>query len=135
MADFFVNLGSSFRPGTKAGKTRILRTLAAVWAGAIAILSLLPAKVAPSSGVWDKLEHALAFAVLAVLMRTAWGAIPYLRVWLLATVYGGLIELSQMLSPGRLADVMDGFANALGACAGLVLVWLWRKPRQLRVKE
>jgi len=103
--------------------------LAALWAGSIAVLSLLPADNAITSGIWDKIEHSAAFAVLALLVIVAWprgGSVPIL---LGVTMYGGLIEFAQFLSPGRFPDLWDGVANFIGAVISLLLVHLWRAIR------
>ena len=125
-----MNLKSLLKFDLKVHKIKVFRAAAVIWAMAVGFFSLLPSSHAVTSGLWDKLDHVIAFAVLAGLFRIAWQALAGGQVWLVATVYGGLIELGQMMSPGRYADVMDGLANALGACLGLTLVWLWGKKKQ-----
>ncbi len=132
MANFIVNLISLLKFDKKTQKITVFRAVAVIWAAAIAVFSLLPSNLAVASGMWDKVDHVIAFAILAGLARLSGPAIANIRIWLLATCYGGLIELGQMLSPGRYADVMDGLANALGACLGLVLVLVWSKKKQLK---
>lgn len=70
---------------------------------------------------FDKLVHAGAFGVLALLFYVATG-----RVWLsvlLASLYGATDELHQGLVPGRAADVRDWLADCLGALAGVGFGW------------
>ena len=130
MANFVVNLKSLLKFDPKAQKIKVFRAAAVIWAMAVGFFSLLPSSHAVTSGLWDKLDHVIAFAILAGFIRIAWPVLAHSHVWLIATVYGGLIEFGQMLSPGRIADVMDGVANALGACLGLTLVWLWSRKKR-----
>ena len=107
-----------------------LQALAAVWTAGIAVLSLAPAEFAVSTDIWDKLEHGLAFGVLAILVRTAWVHWNGVLVWIGTTCYGVLIEVGQLLSPGRYADAMDASANALGALIGVGSLLLWQHSRR-----
>ena len=75
---------------------------------------------------WDKSNHLLAFAVLALLadrLVTAWGRgmAARLTAWGLVLAYGGLIELLQSQIPGRAAEWSDLFADALGVAVGVVV--------------
>ena len=91
--------------------------------GCIAILSWLPGDARPHTALPSgDLEHLLAYFVLgaltAGLIKKA--ANPY---WLAAFVaaYGGVMELGQLLVPGRNASLENFGASAVGAVAG---VWL-----------
>ncbi len=101
----------------------------ASWALGIAILSLLPAKAAISTGGYDKLEHGAAFAILAGLMRLTWPKPSVFMTFLACTLYGGLIEVGQAFSPGRHPDLWDLFADAVGATLGLMLINYWVSRR------
>ena len=97
------------------------------------VLALLPAERLPPLSVfdwWDKAQHALAFAVLAVLARLGWPQVPAWR-WCLALVtYGVLIELAQAATSWRHGSVADALADALGVLAGLGVVALWGLARR-----
>jgi len=92
------------------------------WAFAVCLvvvlaLSLMPPQVdLPSTG-WDKANHALGFAVLAVL---GCGAYPQRRAALLLGLlaYGGLIELLQALTGYRSAELLDVVADGVGLIFG-----------------
>jgi len=90
---------------------------------AIVILSLLPRDVAPQIGLWDKLQHFLAYALLA-----SAGVIGYAgtrRHILLAgglAILGCLLEAFQRFVPGRDAALGDALANALGVLAGIMVM-------------
>lgn len=106
-------------------KIAYIRAFCGFWGAAIAVLSLLPAKVALTTGWSDKIEHALAFAVLAGLARLGWHRHPAFLTLALCVFYGVMIELAQTLSPGRHADVWDVGADAVGAGLGILAVKGW----------
>ncbi len=86
-------------------------------------LSLLPQEVLPETGVWDKLEHAIAYAALCVI-----GAIAYPRklarskLLLGLVLYGVALEALQSFVPGRVASIADVTANTLGVVVGFMAV-------------
>lgn len=85
----------------------------------VLVLALLPvAPHLPTTG-WDKVNHVLAFAVLAAL-----GQWSYPRgtaaVLLSLLAYGCLIEALQALTPHRSAEWGDLLADGIG----LALAWL-----------
>ena len=91
-------------------------------------VTLSPAAYLPPQAfsLWDKAQHALAFAALAAL-----GALAYpRRVGLLALsllAFGGAIELAQAATGWRSGDWADWLADAVGLVAGLVLAVLSRR--------
>ena len=93
------------------------------WSRALAVmvLALMPIvpHIMPSTG-WDKSNHMLAFAVLAVLGLWAYpGRMAVLLLGLLA--YGGLIEVLQSFTPDRFAEWADLLADVVGLLVGAVL--------------
>lgn len=96
-----------------------------MWSVGIAVLSLLPAEAAVSTGWGDKWEHGIAYAVLTILLKRAFPRLSTLWTWVLSTLYGGLIEVGQLFVPSRHADVLDILANGLGAAVGLSLYVAW----------
>lgn len=98
----------------------------ALWRGALAlcmlailVLSLLPPSGLPTTG-WDKSNHVLAFAVLALLSHGAWPGRTVIALTGLFA-YGGLIEVLQSFTPDRSADFTDLIADAIGLASGAVL--------------
>jgi len=78
----------------------------------------------PSVGTgWDKFNHVLAFAAVAVCGWFAWGRHRNRAagVVLGAMVFGVFIEVVQALIPGRTGEWPDLLADALGIAAGLAL--------------
>lgn len=100
----------------------------ALWFLAIIILvvvCLLPAPDLPKVGLNDKLEHALAFAVLS-----ASAVQLFVRGRVLATVAIGLlalgigIEFAQgAFTTTRAMERADVIADAIGICAGMLVAW------------
>jgi VanZ family protein len=101
-------------------------TRTAFWALllAVAVLSLMPTGYLPPQvfSLWDKAQHALAFAALAGL-----GLRSYLRhPWQVGTgllMFGGGIELAQAATGWRYGEGADWLADAVGLAAGAALNW------------
>ena len=89
---------------------------------AVALLSLMPAAYRPHIIVMsDKLEHALAYLLLGALSALAMRQ-PRRHVHRLAlaiVAYAGILELSQLLLPSRVASFEDFAASAGGAIVGV----------------
>jgi len=79
---------------------------------------------------WDKAAHFMAFYGLTLLMFSAFPNRRRLDLAVLATFAGAAVEVLQMFI-GRDGEVGDALADAAGAFAVLVPVWLeWaRQPR------
>ena len=91
-------------------------------------LTLSPIAYLPQQAfsLWDKAQHALAFATLAAL-----GALAYpRRIGLLVLsllVFGGAIELAQAATGWRSGDWADWLADGVGLFAGLPLAAFSRR--------
>ena len=97
----------------------------------VAVLCLIPMPqgaegAAPPES--DKLAHVLLFGGLALLW---WRVLP--RRWVLVgvgvTLYGGLMELLQALTPYRSCDLMDFLADGLGVTITLAVAVLWSRRK------
>ena len=102
--------------GLRWGSRILLATLLVV----ITDIALQPGFTRPASILgWDKLEHAAAFAALAVFAR---GSFPQLPSWLLALPlagYGLWIEYAQASTAvGRTPSVADWVADLIGLVLG-----------------
>ena len=102
-------------------------------AAAIAILSVLPGEDLPEVHLSDKVEHAIAYAVLSA-CTCFWLGRRRLIAGILVTVgYGALLEIVQALSgTGRTASFLDGGANLIGACLGAGMAWMVAKAASAR---
>jgi VanZ family protein len=95
----------------------------------INVLALSPAPFLPPEifDWWDKAQHAIAFAVLAVLAVLAYPEASRLRIALLLMGQGVLIEVLQYYGGYRFGDWQDAVADGVGVLLGLSLVaWLMR---------
>jgi VanZ family protein len=90
---------------------------------AIAVVCLMPGRNIPQIKLLsDKVEHALAFAMLAFWFGSILVRRDLLWLALALVVFGGLIELAQgMMRLGRHADLLDLLADSVGVVVGLLL--------------
>jgi VanZ family protein len=100
------------------------RALLAAAYVAIAIASLAPKDLRPTSGVVPgAIEHLAAYFVLgvlgAVIMR---GQISWWWLALFNIAFAGALEAAQLFVPGRVANVLDFTASACGSLLGLLAV-------------
>lgn len=107
------------------------------------VATTLPAQDLPKTGVSDKIEHFLAYFILAVLLNlTLMFQNKYYRLkknaWLytliFALIYGGLDEIHQYFIPGRDCDLLDWISDSTGVLLGLgfvkiVIIFFRYKPQ------
>ena len=109
---------------TMASSSRGLRiALFALACAFVVWICLIPADEVPKTGLSDKIEHAVAYAGLALL--GVW-AFPrrYGRLAAGLMTLGIVIEVLQgLMGLGRQADVMDAVADGIGL--GLMLIALF----------
>ena len=106
---------------------------AALLMGMIFGLSAQPDLPAPPGGLSDVSAHAIAYAALGVFMLRAlsnahWSGVTPRSVALaiaLTVLYGVSDEYHQSFVTGRSAEVRDVIADAVGACGGAAVVWVW----------
>ncbi len=99
---------------------------------AIYFVSALPTAPLPPE-VSDKSAHLLAYLGLAGLAAraTAGGLGNALSprgaalALVIASGYGAFDEWHQSLVPGRSPDVLDWYADTIGAAIGVCLCWAW----------
>ncbi len=109
---------------------RFLKVLFWISFVAINILALSPAPYLPPLEIfnwWDKAQHAIAFATLAVMAVLAYPEALKRRIAFLLIVQGVLIEVLQYFSGYRYGDWQDALADGVGVWLGMGLVaWLMR---------
>jgi len=108
-------------------KQKIIKILPLFFAGFIGFFSLLPLEKAISSSFYDKFDHFIAYAILAITTKIAWPLRDNFHIILIVCFYGAIIELCQNFSPGRNPDFLDMLANAFGAISGVVSVIMMKK--------
>jgi VanZ family protein len=91
----------------------------------------IPVERLPSVGFGDKVNHFLAYFVLAVLIYLA---LIYQRkskflfekaavvTIVIGLFYGAVDELHQLYVPGRYAEIMDWVADSLGTITGVIII-------------
>lgn len=89
-------------------------------------VSLAPiSKLPQPPNVSDKVEHFVAYLLLAVWFGGIYERGRYWIIGLGLGVMGVLIEFAQgAMQYGRQADILDVLANCSGVLAGLLLCWL-----------
>jgi VanZ family protein len=91
-------------------------------AACIAVTCLLPARDLPDIALWDKLKHAISWAVLAYCLAGVLQRRHLLGLILVVTAFGGLIEVAQeAMQLGRHAEWADLLADFMGSVVGVAL--------------
>lgn len=115
---------------------------ALVWTAIVFVLGGIP-NPGPSIDLAfsvDKLEHAVAFAILQVLalralryeLPSTWpGGMPWVAA-LVSTLVGGALELYQLTVPNRTAELMDLVWDAIGAIAATLVTLALGARRERR---
>ncbi|WP_447741422.1 VanZ family protein [Variovorax boronicumulans] len=99
---------------------------------ALLVLSLMPASLSPPGTGWDKGNHVLGFAVLAFLAH--WARPARRPKTLLALFgYGVLIEALQSLTPDRLTEWNDLWADGVGLLMGAVFALMVQRLAVVRL--
>ena len=90
-------------------------------AGAVALAALGPARYRPRLWITHYGEHALAFILVGLAFALAYPR-QRLLVAVMLIVLTGLLELVQLLIPGRHARLNDWLVDVLAALIGVALV-------------
>jgi VanZ family protein len=94
----------------------------------IAVLSLLPGSDLPAQKLNDKINHFIAYGVLAFLAVLGRYRMSVFKVVLLTIAYGLLLEALQGIMPyGRMASWLDAIANTGGVIVGLSAALIFEK--------
>jgi VanZ family protein len=91
------------------------------------IASIVPSSELPKlGGISDKLEHVVAYSVLALWFAGIYPKSRYPMIGVGLLVMGIAIEgLQGTMNLGRQADMRDVYANSLGIVSGLLLALIW----------
>jgi membrane associated rhomboid family serine protease len=88
------------------------------------VAAILPQQDAPHLGGSDKMDHMAAFFSISVLARLAYPDVGFLRLFVPIALFGGFIEISQMVPfLHRDAEWADWFADVAASLTGLLLAW------------
>ena len=107
----------------------MLRTAAWFCVALIAVLSLMPHEAEVRTSLPGGVEHVIAYAGTAGLLRLAYPSWGGWRVVAALVVYGICLEGLQSFVPGRSAGAEGALASGAGAvlgatCAALISAWL-----------
>jgi VanZ family protein len=95
------------------------------------ILTTLPGKDLPKTGVNDKIEHLTAYFFLSILLSlTLFFQNKYYKMKKYFAVFSGLIiglyaaldEIHQLFVPGRDCDILDWTADMIGTSIGILII-------------
>lgn len=102
--------------------------LAMVVVGSLVSPSSMPT---PGFAGWDKIQHAAAYFVLAVVSFYATETENY-KVAVVVFALGTCVELAQAFVPYRTASLLDAAANGFGVAVALCVVWCAQYVRNVR---
>ena len=95
------------------------------------ILTTLPGRDLPKTGINDKIEHFTAYFFLGFLLSlTSLFQNKFLKIkknfalftGIIIGLYAALDEIHQLFVPGRNCDILDWTADMIGASIGILLV-------------
>jgi VanZ family protein len=91
------------------------------------IASIVPLSELPKmGGISDKLEHVVAYLVLALWFAGIYPKSRYPTIGVALLAMGIVIEgLQGAMNLGRQADLRDVYANTIGIVSGLLLALIW----------
>lgn len=98
--------------------------------GAISWLSLVPPSLRPVTNAPHNMEHVAIFLLTGICVGIGYPSRYGLRAVVLVG-FAGLIEIAQLLAPGRHARLSDFIVDGLAAAAGVGLAWLSTKARPI----
>ncbi len=107
---------------------RVIVVRGLAWFGilAIVILSVVPSSLRPVTGVGHRVEHFAAFALVAGTFATAY-RFSLLRLFVLALLFCGGLELLQVPLPTKHARLSDFFVDFFASSFAIGLVFLSEK--------
>ncbi len=92
------------------------------------VMAILPKPVALPGDPSDKVQHIVAFLVLAALASLAYPRVHKLKLGVGLSIYGALIEFTQMIPAlNRDAELLDWIADTVAAAVVLALAALVRR--------
>jgi VanZ family protein len=101
-------------------RTRLFRLLAWILVAAVLALSLVPPSWRPITGTPHNFEHFAIFSLCGCAFGLGYrSGLHVLTIGLVA--FSGLVEILQLMTPGRHARVTDFIVDALASCAGVVV--------------
>ena len=115
----------------------MMRVLAWLLIAAVTALTLVPPALRPVSGLPHAAEHAVIFFAMGAALALAYPRRGY-ALGVAAVLFAAMLEVLQMVTPGRHARLSDFVIDAAGICAGIALaaaVERMRRPKPSHVVE
>ena len=104
---------------------RIARIIGWLAVLGIGVLSLVPGDMRPHTGASGKFEHAAAYFVTAAILAFGYESRRHaMAVALLLCFYAAVLEMAQLLVPGRIAALAGFAASVSGVFIGSALGWI-----------
>lgn len=94
----------------------------------ICCLSLMSGNQLPSAAVSDKVQHAIAYALLSLLALLSFADTSKIKLALACVMVGLLLEIAQSFVPRRFMDPWDLLANTVGI---VIVIGLWSLVERL----
>ena len=121
-------MGRQFNELREASLQLALRIVAWGLAATIVVLSLVPSKLRPETGVPHIFEHCLIFVATGAAFGLGYearrGALAIQLV-----IFAGVVEIAQVFVPGRHARPSDFLVDAVVICTGFVAGSLAKQVR------
>ena len=111
---------------------QIARITAWSLASIVVSLSVVPPHLRPETGAPNALEHFAIYFITAFSFGLGYDLGLGLLTTLLVT-FCGLIEIVQLLVPGRHARLSDFIVDALAVCVGSILALMITRERRRRL--
>lgn len=102
--------------------SRTARIIASALAAAIIVLSLVPPRLRPDTGLPHGLEHFIMYSATGLAFGVGYGRHRLLLV--LLVIFSGGVEIAQTLVPGRHARLGDFIIDSLALGIGVVIASL-----------
>ena len=103
------------------------RTMAWLLALAILVLSVVPAKWRPQTGIPHDVEHFGIFVATGFAFGLGY-ARRYAAIAIAMAIFAGAIETAQLFVPGRYSLLMDFFLNTLALFYGVAAATSFSPP-------
>jgi VanZ family protein len=94
----------------------------------IVVLSVVPPGLRPETSAPHDLEHFIIFWATGALFRLGYSFHSNLLV-ILFVIFAGVVEILQLVAPGRHARLSDFLVDALAMCIGLLLGFFVKQLR------
>ncbi len=113
-------------------KEKVLKILFWLYVAFILFMAFYPTP--PETPTSDKINHFVAFFVLAILQRVALKS-GYLSIFLFGALLGAFIEFVQYFLPYRCAEYADFVTDVFGVLCGMFFIFSVEILSSFREKE